>query len=515
MGREQGGLGAQRTAGSARRRLVTAGTIVLLAWAVAPALSQRPHVAEPVEFEAAAPVPDAYAARAGGRVVRRARSARLPVTGVVRPGKRFNLVGLRWRGGRVDGAEAARAPRRRPLEPLGRVPVDADHAPDRRPARAPPRAPRVGPGVGRRGRRGAGQRMVRARTCATCACTSSTRPAPPPRSIACARRVRGAVAGAAGAIRSLVGADASAQTAPARDRVARGLGRRRVPAARRPGLRRGEARVHPPHRERERVRARGLRRDGARHLPLPPQLERLERHRLQLPRRPLRHDLRGPRGRHRRGGGGRAGAGLQQPVDRHREPRHLQHRRPDRGGAARDRAACWAGSWRCTACRPAGACRCVSAGGSTNRYPAGSRPSFERISGHRDGNGTACPGNGLYAQLPQLRGDGGPGPAARRHARPPPAAARRNIPTGRRPCLQAGAGDAAGTPLAADAAWTCRCSGRLGWRTQHSVQTDARGHGRDARAAVARTARCGRAYAGEPACCPRARAPVASACGRR
>jgi len=45
----------------------------------------------------------------------------------------------------------------------------------------------------------------------------------------------------------------------------------------------------------------------------------------------------------------------------------------------------------------------VSAGGSLNRYPAGRRVSFNRISGHRDGNLTECPGNALYSQLPRLR----------------------------------------------------------------------------------------------------------------
>jgi N-acetylmuramoyl-L-alanine amidase len=45
----------------------------------------------------------------------------------------------------------------------------------------------------------------------------------------------------------------------------------------------------------------------------------------------------------------------------------------------------------------------VSAGGPLNRYPAGRRVSFNRISGHRDGNKTECPGNALYAQLPRLR----------------------------------------------------------------------------------------------------------------
>jgi N-acetylmuramoyl-L-alanine amidase len=44
-----------------------------------------------------------------------------------------------------------------------------------------------------------------------------------------------------------------------------------------------------------------------------------------------------------------------------------------------------------------------SAGGSTNRYPSGTSHAFERISGHRDGNATSCPGDALFAQLPRLR----------------------------------------------------------------------------------------------------------------
>jgi len=46
----------------------------------------------------------------------------------------------------------------------------------------------------------------------------------------------------------------------------------------------------------------------------------------------------------------------------------------------------------------------ISAGGPTNRYPAGTPVTFQRISGHRDGNNTSCPGNVLYTQLDQLRG---------------------------------------------------------------------------------------------------------------
>jgi hypothetical protein len=45
----------------------------------------------------------------------------------------------------------------------------------------------------------------------------------------------------------------------------------------------------------------------------------------------------------------------------------------------------------------------TSAGGPQNRYPPGRVVLLERISGHRDGDATACPGEALYAQLPALR----------------------------------------------------------------------------------------------------------------
>ncbi len=44
-----------------------------------------------------------------------------------------------------------------------------------------------------------------------------------------------------------------------------------------------------------------------------------------------------------------------------------------------------------------------SAGGASNRYPSGRMVKFERVSGHRDGCSTSCPGDALYAQLPALR----------------------------------------------------------------------------------------------------------------
>jgi len=45
----------------------------------------------------------------------------------------------------------------------------------------------------------------------------------------------------------------------------------------------------------------------------------------------------------------------------------------------------------------------ASAGGPASRYGAGQRVSLQRVSGHRDTGKTACPGDALYAQLPDLR----------------------------------------------------------------------------------------------------------------
>jgi hypothetical protein len=45
----------------------------------------------------------------------------------------------------------------------------------------------------------------------------------------------------------------------------------------------------------------------------------------------------------------------------------------------------------------------TTGGGSLNRYPAGTKVTLQRISGHRDGDSTDCPGSALYAQLPALR----------------------------------------------------------------------------------------------------------------
>jgi len=125
---------------------------------------------------------------------------------------------------------------------------------------------------------------------------------------------------------------------PAADHPAQRVGGRPVQAAQRSQLRRRQARVRPSHRQPQRLRAGPVGRDRAGHLPVPPGRPRVGRHRLQLPRRPLRPDLRGPGGRHRPAGGGRAGQGLQSGLDRRRKHRHLQHHLADAGGHGRARA---------------------------------------------------------------------------------------------------------------------------------------------------------------------------------
>ena len=50
-----------------------------------------------------------------------------------------------------------------------------------------------------------------------------------------------------------------------------------------------------------------------------------------------------------------------------------------------------------------GSVRLKSAGGEGNRHPAGRLVNFDRVSGHRNAVHTTCPGDALYAQLPDLR----------------------------------------------------------------------------------------------------------------
>jgi hypothetical protein len=117
----------------------------------------------------------------------------------------------------------------------------------------------------------------------------------------------------------------------------------------------------------------------------------------------------------------------------------------------------------------------TSAGGESNRYPSGTPVTLERISGHRDGDSTSCPGGLLYNQLPDLRG------RALRYATPVSRvtlhSASRRVPGGRPTTLSgdlhfADGSSAAGIPvsveyMAAGGAWTpvagATCGPDGGW----------------------------------------------------
>ena len=118
----------------------------------------------------------------------------------------------------------------------------------------------------------------------------------------------------------------------ARDRPALRLGTptRRSSARSRAIAPDGPARHRPSHGGLELVHAGAGAGDRARHRGLPRARQRLERHRLQLSRRPVRHGLRGPRRRHRPNVVGAHSEGFNLGHRRRRADRELQrgrHRR--------------------------------------------------------------------------------------------------------------------------------------------------------------------------------------------
>jgi hypothetical protein len=160
---------------------------------------------------------------------------------------------------------------------------------------------------------------------------------------------------------------------------------------------------------------------------------------------------------------------------------------------------------------PTGSVEVVSQGGSTNRFPAGSRPVFDRISGHRDANATACPGDGLYAQLPQLRAMVDPGPP-RASTQTIASRQRRNVTYGSKAVLRVslGAGGVPpGTPVSplGGRSVDVQVLGRYGWSTHHSVTTDATGKA-ETRLRLSLTRRLRARYRGEPGLLPSSSAIV-------
>ena len=96
-------------------------------------------------------------------------------------------------------------------------------------------------------------------------------------------------------------------------------------------LRRRARRLRPPHGERQRLHARRGARDHPQHLRLPREVPWLERHRLQLPHRPVRSHLGGAVRRRRPPRGRSAHPGLQRRLVRRLRDRQLPDREADSG----------------------------------------------------------------------------------------------------------------------------------------------------------------------------------------
>ena len=331
----------------------------------------------------------------------RARTSRAGAPrAVLQAPRRFDLMGLRWkRGGQLDAQVRARR-RGGSWSPWMPLHAAGDHAPDG--ARAPAGTEPAYTGAAdvfqlrlRGSARGLRARFVRAQPTARTARHVTGRLRARKRR----PRARKSQSGQPAIIsRTEWGGDS-------------------VPPRAAPRVRRGAGRLRPPHGQHERLRARGLGGDRARDRALPPRLQPLERHRLQLPRRPVRPGVRGPRGRDRPG------------RDRRARPRATTP--PSTGIACigtftsvpqsepgMDALARLIG-WKLSlhAAPTQGTVVVTSRGGSANRYPSGAPVTLERISGHRDGDSTSCPGETLYTQLPDLRARAGAlrGPARRDH----------------------------------------------------------------------------------------------------
>ena len=91
----------------------------------------------------------------------------------------------------------------------------------------------------------------------------------------------------------------------------------------------------------------------------------------------------------------------------------------------------------------------ISAGGKENRYPSGQKVTLNRVSGHRDGCTTDCPGAILYGQLGDLRSRvGGLGPVTAAPARATLTAATARVAFGADVVLTGQVVNGDGTPAA-------------------------------------------------------------------
>jgi hypothetical protein len=118
----------------------------------------------------------------------------------------------------------------------------------------------------------------------------------------------------------------------------------------------------------------------------------------------------------------------------------------------------------------------VSSGGPATRYPAGARVTLERVIGHRDTGKTACPGAALYAQLPELRALvlGGAAPFSSFATRLSATLVDDSIDYGERAPIAGTLGDPAGAPLAGEQL-ELQVASEGFWRTTRRLTTGADG----------------------------------------
>ena len=118
----------------------------------------------------------------------------------------------------------------------------------------------------------------------------------------------------------------------------------------------------------------------------------------------------------------------------------------------------------------------TSTGGSSNKFPTGSQVRVRRVSGHRDTNSTACPGDALYRQLPKLRrlvGNVAPDPNATRTTA---ALVPRRIDFGQEALIEGTVRSAVtGDPLPTAPVQIQRRGGDGRWRPVADAVTDAEG----------------------------------------
>src|SRR5215211_2318679 len=184
------------------------------------------------------------------------------------------------------------------------------------------------------------------------------------------------------------------------DHPAAVVGRERGDPARAAALRlRASLRPRAPHGRRERLHAGGVGGDRAWHRALPRPRQRLERHRLQLSRRPLWPGLEG-----------RYGGIARNVVGAHAEGFNtgstgvalLGNYTSAVPTAAEHGALAAILAWRLDVAHVDPHSSVTAISGGNARYAAGVPVFLRAVSGHRDTGFTSCPGDALYRQINDL-----------------------------------------------------------------------------------------------------------------